>query len=396
MKNLNSMEQQLGIYIHIPFCVRKCRYCDFLSAPADHSVRERYVRRLVREIEAGPRLLARGKTTASSRSIFIGGGTPSLLDADQIRRILEAVRAAFSVAENAEITMECNPGTGTDFHALKAAGINRLSFGVQSADAKELSLLGRIHTWEDAIHTVSEARAAGFTNINTDLIFSLPGQTLSSWKKTLERTLRELSPEHISAYSLIIEEGTPFYEAYHEEDERRAEGESTSLLPDEETEREMYWETQRLLEEHGYHRYEISNYALPGYESVHNTGYWIRRAYLGFGLGAASQIGKYRLKNTEDLQRYLEETADAGAPLEEEILLSHADACAEAMFLGLRLRDGVDLDAFAVRYGVTAEQAWPGLLPKLEADGLLICENNRVRLSQRGTDLSNYVFAQFL
>ncbi len=421
-----TMKRQLGIYLHIPFCVRKCRYCDFLSFPADADIRERYVQRLILEIRSFAQHSAEifrdtgnesdlpdsADSTKPGRpewvvpSIFIGGGTPSVLSADQIRRILDAVRSSFTVEEDAEVTMECNPGTDTDFGALLDAGINRISLGIQSDDNRMLALLGRIHTWEEAVMTVDKVRRAGFTNLNTDLIFSLPGQTLQQWRQTLQRTVSVLNPEHISAYSLIIEEGTPFYDLYHAEDERRAQGGAVCLLPDEDTEREMYWETERFLDKMGYERYEISNYARRGYRSVHNTGYWTRREYAGFGIGAASQIGSFRYKNTDDLETYLNKgeqriPAVRGEKLffpvlEEKILLSAEDARSEAMFLGLRMKEGVNLEYFAARYGESAQKVWPGLLQKLEAQGLLCHEKNRIRLTDRGTDLSNYVFSMFL
>ncbi len=282
----------LELYIHIPFCVRKCAYCDFLSFPSGEEERARYVERLTEEIEEAGAVSGDYVVTA----IFLGGGTPSVLAPEQTKRILQAVKENFYVAEDAEITTEVNPGTADKekLRAWKQAGINRLSFGLQSAENRELQLLGRIHTMEEFLESYQTAREAGFDNINIDLMSALPGQTVSSWEKTL-RTVAALQPEHISAYSLIIEEGTPFYQLFGEdedkqEEQRRRKELGVPELPDEDAERRMYYDTEQILKEAGYHRYEISNYAKPGYECRHNKGYWTGTEYLGLGLGASSYI----------------------------------------------------------------------------------------------------------
>ena len=287
--------------------------------------------------------------------------------------------------------MECNPGTDTDFPALKQTGINRISFGVQSADDSVLRMLGRIHTWADAEDSFQRARAAGFDNLSADLIFSLPGQTVQAWRRTLEAVLA-LHPEHISAYSLIIEEGTPFYSRYHAEDQRRADGEKTSLLPDEEEEREMYRLTGNLLAGSGYRQYEISNYARPGFESVHNNGYWIRREYAGFGLGASSQIRDQRYKNTADLKTYMKRQWE---PCETQVI-TEKEAMSETMFLGMRRMDGVDRAMFRRTFGQEIDEAFPGVTDRLIRLGLIESENNHIRLTPKGIDLSNYVFSEYL
>ena len=279
----------LELYIHIPFCVKKCLYCDFLSAPAGEEVRERYVEALLTEIRGRGREYA-GRPVSS---VFFGGGTPSLLTGTQMKRLLGTVSGSFLLAADAEITAEANPGT-VDLEKLTAyaqAGINRLSIGLQSADNVELAAIGRIHTWEQFLETYRQARQAGFVNVNVDLMSALPGQTAESYENTLRRVLALApQPEHISAYSLILEEGTPLYDSCQA---------GLTDIPGEDTDRRMYQDTKRILEEAGYRRYEISNYAKEGFACRHNCGYWQRRDYLGLGLGAASLEGNVRFKNGE-------------------------------------------------------------------------------------------------
>ena len=294
-------KKELELYIHIPFCVKKCDYCDFLSFPADNRTQRRYVDALQKEITCYGALYPDRKIT----TIFIGGGTPSWLDEEEIVRILHTVREAFEVECGAEITIECNPGTATAHKLVRyrEAGINRISIGLQSAHNEELALLGRIHTWEQFLKTYDLARKAGFSNINVDLMSALPGQTLETFSDTLKKVLA-LKPEHLSAYSLIIEEGTPFYERYREDEKHREAGEPTELLPDEEQEYAVTKLTQRVLKEAGYHWYEVSNFAKPGYECRHNIGYWKRADYLGVGLGAASLIDNVRYANVREVLEY--------------------------------------------------------------------------------------------
>lgn len=289
----NKMKKELELYIHIPFCVRKCAYCDFRSAPAGREVQAQYVDRLLEEIQkAAP--LAEDYEVVSA---FFGGGTPSILPKEEIGRVMELLHRQFDWKADAEVTIEANPGTvdGRKLDAYRSFGINRISFGLQSADNEELQKLGRIHTWEQFLESYESARAVGFTNINVDLMSALPGQTRKSWQETLQKVL-VLNPEHISAYSLIIEEGTPFYEKYADHPE---------LLPPEDEERQMYYDTKRILAEQGYERYEISNYARKGYACRHNLGYWSRRDYKGFGLGASSLLNSVRSTVQEDLTEYL-------------------------------------------------------------------------------------------
>ena len=380
--------KELELYLHIPFCVKKCNYCDFLSAPAGEETRAAYVDTLLEEI--------RGFDEPEDYevvTVFLGGGTPSILPGQAILRIMEALREKFSFHKGAEITLEANPGT-VDKEKLsfyKKAGINRLSFGLQSADAEELKKLGRIHTWEKFLESFQLAREAGFSNINVDLMSALPGQTKESWEKTLRQVLA-LQPEHISAYSLIIEEGTPFYQLYEKDVERRDAGEEPELIPSEEEERAMYEATGRILKEQGYLHYEISNYAKPGCECRHNLGYWQRRDYLGFGLGASTLLNPVRYKNTEDLEAYL----GGDFSKKEFFVLTKDNQIEVTMFLGLRVLEGVSKEQFREQFSCELRVVYRKELEKLEKEGLLEEEGDFVRLTSRGIDLSNPVLAEFL
>lgn len=386
----------LELYIHIPFCVKKCLYCDFLSASASEAEREAYMEALFLEI----RERAVECKEYQVCSIFIGGGTPSVLSGERIEQMLSLIGENYALTEDAEITIEVNPGTvdGEKLRIYRRAGVNRLSIGLQSAIDEELRSLGRIHTWQQFLETYQQARAAGFENLNVDLMSALPGQTRESYAESLRRVL-DLRPEHISAYSLIVEEGTPFYRAYEK---------GQLALPDEDTEREMYRDTERMLLEQEYHRYEISNYALPGKECRHNIGYWTRREYLGFGLGAASLMDNTRFHNGTDRQAYVQ------APLEQRQELQQLtvqEQMEETMYLGLRLTQGVSREEFRQRFGVSPEDIYGPVIEKNRRDGLLEyhrkeegntegCQDGDemayLALTPRGLDLSNYVMAQFL
>ena len=375
--------RELSLYIHIPFCVKKCDYCDFLSAPATVDVQGQYFHALFGEI------LERSKAYREYlvRTVFIGGGTPSAVAPELIAELMQVLRKSFVISEDAEISMEMNPGTvqGKEaFLVYRNAGINRLSIGLQSANDVELKLLGRVHTFSQFEETWKQARAAGFDNLNVDIMSALPGQTVESYRRTLE-TVCALNPEHISAYSLIIEEGTPFYERY------------AGLIEDEENEekdRRMYLLTEQILRENGYERYEISNYARSKKECRHNLVYWTRGEYLGLGIGAASMINNERYKNTDSLCDYI--NAQGLAPYEEVQELSRREQMEEFMFLGLRLTKGISEQEFKDCFGCALESVYGEVLRKNLKDGLLIRENGRVYLTAKGLDLSNYVFAQFL
>lgn len=377
--------RELEIYIHIPFCVRKCAYCDFLSGPQDKGTIEKYVGKLIKEIKASV------IQNHSVISIFLGGGTPSILKASQITRIFDVLRDTFDISEDAEITIEANPGTVTKekLEAYKQCGINRISFGLQSANNEELKLLGRIHTYEEFMESYELARKCGFDNINVDLISAIPKQTLESWEATLQRVI-DLEPEHISAYSLIVEEGTPFAKVYGE----GCPGEQD--LPSEEVERAIYYRTETLLLQAGYHRYEISNYAKEGKECRHNLGYWERTDYLGIGLGASSLIDNTRFKNTDDLAFYMEHADNADEIRENVEKLSVKEQMEEFMFLGLRKMEGVSISEFEKAFGKTMEECYAEQIQRLMQQGLLEQKDSRLMLTRQGIDVSNYVFAEFL
>lgn len=408
--------KELELYLHIPFCERKCAYCDFLSAPADPPVRISYIKKLQEEIAYyGAQY---GEYQVSS--IFFGGGTPTILEGYQLAAILETVKEHFNITTDAEITVECNPGTLTAGKAEKLvqAGFNRLSMGLQSADDRELHLLGRIHNFAQFLESYDLARKAGFQNINVDLMSALPGQTLKSWQDTLQK-VTALRPEHISAYSLIIEEGTPFYERFAEDERIREEGGHPRLLPEEDVERQMYELTETFLHTKGYERYEISNYAKPGYECRHNCGYWTRKDYLGLGLGASSLVEHQRFQNTSDLKTYLEqeylpqcegqhERIAETIQLQEETGLTQTghhihietldkkSEMEEFMFLGLRLMAGISRQQFEKKFQVTLNSVYGEVLRKLKGEQLIEEVAGYVRLTEHGIDVSNYVLAEFL
>lgn len=379
-------EKELELYIHIPFCVKKCAYCDFLSGPADERTKASYVDALVREINAKGRELSEYCVS----TVFLGGGTPSVLHGDDTARIFHALNNNFSIREDAEITMEINPGTVTGEKAVlyRNCGINRISIGLQSVNDDELRILGRIHTYDDFLNTLELFRNAGFDNIGADLISALPGQTKEKWEKTI-RTAAELKLQHISAYSLIIEEGTPFYERY----KMKRSDAGWPALPDEETEREIYCMTEKVLSEYGYHRYEISNYASDGYECRHNLGYWERKEYLGLGLGAASLLNETRFNNTKEMREYLSNSERAEGEKEH---LDLKDRMEEFMFLGLRKTKGVSVQLFENTFGISVNEVYGSRINKMKELGLLASDGDMLRLTPRGTDLSNYVFTEFL
>lgn len=392
--------RKLELYFHIPFCVRKCNYCDFLSAPANREVQEAYMAALFSET----RERAVDYRGYSVVSIFIGGGTPSVVEAKWIVQLLAIVREKYALTENVEITIEVNPGTvkREQLEAYEKAGINRLSIGLQSANDEELRKLGRIHTFEQFLETYELARAAGFRNINVDVMSALPGQGPESYRETLGRLLMlNPPPEHISAYSLIVEEGTPFAEW---------EKEGRLDVPDEDTERMMYEETKRLLGEAGFERYEISNYAKEGYECRHNQGYWRRVEYAGFGIGAASLIANQRFSNDSDLQKYIQQPLACRGEIQ---VLSLREQMEEVMFLGLRMTEGVSEKAFWEAFGCTLEEVYGQVIAQNREAGLLSYRGENavddsmrnkagtttdryLALTEKGLDVSNYVMAQFL
>lgn len=372
--------KNLELYIHIPFCIRKCEYCDFLSAPASRELQTKYMEALRKEISAAKDY---GKDRCVS-TVFFGGGTPSIVDEEEIQKTMELLKSVFFIAENAEITIETNPGTLTErkLRRYREAGFNRLSIGCQSVHDDELRLLGRIHTYDQFRESYELARTAGFDNINVDLMSGLPGQTTKSWEESLQ-TIMDLKPEHISAYSLIIEEGTPFYEKDLE-------------LPEEEEERRMYERTAELLLARGWEQYEISNYAIPGKECRHNTGYWTREEYLGFGIGAASLWEEQRFSNLKNLGQYLEDSENLEKIHTDYEKLSMEEQIEETMYLGLRMNRGVSFASFAERFGRSMDTVYGGVLRKHIQQKLLKIEEGRVAFTDKGRDISNWVLTDFL
>lgn len=400
--------KNLELYIHIPFCFKKCDYCDFLSFSCDEKTQLEYADALIREIEFyGPQMREYQVST-----IFVGGGTPTWLDADKMVEILDAIYTYFNVSQYAEVSMECNPGTVTEdkLEKYRRAGVNRLSIGLQSADDEELKILGRIHTFEKFVKTYELARNVGFANINVDLMSGIPYQTAEKFLHTLQKVVR-LRPNHISAYSLIIEKGTPFYDKYKFDVVMQEAGKPTKTLPNEDEVYRITKLTEQYLANAGYKQYEFSNFAQPGFECTHNIGYWTREDYLGLGLGAASLIDNVRYTNDTDLHRYIENSNtiqiirfeqpngkfECGTNLNIEAnAISRKAQMEEFMFLGLRMKEGVTREKFQNCFGIPVEGVYKDVLEHLKSEGLLEIHAGRIFLTEKGIDLSNYALAQFL
>ncbi len=384
------MKPELELYIHIPFCEKKCNYCDFLSFRTDPAIHGTYISQLIKEL-TGMSAICGGYTVSS---VFVGGGTPSILQAEYIEAVLDAVRRNYDLSEYAEITIECNPGSimRHKLAAYKNAGVNRLSIGLQSADNAELKLLGRVHSFEDFLKTYQAARMEGFHNINVDLIDCFPMQSMNTWRKTL-RTVLMLKPEHVSVYNLIIEPGTPFYEMQKE---------GVLMMPSEEEQEEIDSYTKSYMKRSGYIRYEFSNWCRPGFECRHNYGYWTGVPYLGFGLGASSFFSGYRWKNTDRIEDYLgidlENDPEAFAErLRTDITkLSREEKMEEFMYLGLRCTEGVSAMNFLGRFGLSINAVFGVPIEKNIGLGLIEHEGDRYRLTERGIDVSNQVLSEFL
>ncbi len=403
-KNTENESRELAVYFHLPFCIKKCLYCDFVSGPYPKEVQESYVNKILWEIEE----FFEKKVRISS--VFFGGGTPSILPPEEIEKILCKLKEHSEFVQP-EITIEVNPGTVKKgiFEKYKAMGINRISIGLQSTSDEELKTLGRIHTYEDFLNTFNQAKEAGFENISADVIYAIPGQNYQSFEKTI-RTVAELGLTHISAYSLIVEEGTPFYEMDLD-------------LPSEEEERRMYEGAASILSEYGFKQYEISNYAMPGYECRHNVAYWTGKEYAGFGVAAASlikntqdfdaksveedpqsidtkaEISKMRYTNTKSLDAYLDASdyEQLKALRTDVEMLSVEDCMSETVILGLRMNAGVrDADFYGL-YGAHLRDIFPKAIEKHKWERLLSeNENGDIALTRRGRNLSNYVMADFL
>lgn len=374
------MKDKISLYIHIPFCIRKCLYCDFPSFSGMESIFDDYVRMLCREID---------ETYSDYRgmevkSIFVGGGTPSVLPPALLGRISDKIFSRFDVDSKAEITIETNPGTldAKKLAEMKSMYFNRLSMGLQAWQDRLLKKLGRIHTADEFETNFLQVRDAGFKNINVDLMFALPAQSLDDWQETLEKVMK-LRPEHISAYSLIIEEGTPFFDMFD-----RGELKET----DEDTDRKMYYLAKEMLSDKGYKQYEISNFAKEGFECYHNKVYWRTEEYQGFGLGAHSYSDGVRFHNTYDMKEYLR---GEGLRMDKEFL-SLQEKQEEFMFMGLRMNEGVSEAEFLRRFGESMDSAYGDEIKELISEELLVKKDGRLSLTDRGVDISNSVFEKFI
>ncbi len=386
---IQQVLETASLYLHIPFCHTRCHYCDFNTYAGMLPLREPYVKALVKEIAlAGTMAQHDDGTKRRSRTIFFGGGTPSLLTVTQITRLLDACFASFAIDDDAEITMEANPGTldQEQLRGIRAAGINRLSMGAQSFDAELLQTLGRIHTPEEITQAVEFARTAGFTSINIDFMFGLPGQTLQHWRETLDSALT-LRPEHLSLYSLIIEEGTPFRSWV---DEGRITPGDEDLCAD------MYEYADERLCSAGYENYEISNWALPGHHSRHNLTYWQNLPYIGMGAGAYSTFGGRRFSNIREPLEYIKAVNAKHLPEADSELIERELEMSETAFLALRTAMGLHLPTFAQRFSQPFAQFVGDRLQPVEEAGLLEHEDDWLRLSKRGRLLGNEVFLRLL
>lgn len=394
--NMKFEKNDLELYIHIPFCSQKCSYCDFLSFPVGVREHESYVEQLCEELRVKSELAGGYQVS----SIFLGGGTPSVLAPTLIVRIMESIFSHYQVKADAEISIECNPASTLryKFSLYRESGINRLSLGLQSANNAELKRLGRIHIFEDFLKSYQNARLEGFQNINVDLMDGIPQQSPESWRKTLKNVLM-LKPEHLSVYNLIVEEGTPFYRAYQN---------GRLLLPDEDALVEMDSITKDLTARSGFQRYEVSNFARPGFECRHNYGYWSDVPYLGFGLGASSYFhmrkseNMLRFSNLRSLPDYMklnlrEETAANYPLLHVDVQeLSRKDRMEEFMFLGLRRISGVSEIDFTTRFSVDIQSVFGEKLQKFVGMGLMAHEGYSYRFTEKGMDVSNQLLSQFL
>lgn len=383
--------KELGIYVHIPFCKKKCSYCDFISYWDKNDLIEKYIEALEQEIKDNTKDLSKYEIS----TIYIGGGTPSYIESKYIGEILETIKQKYKISKNAEITIEVNPGTVTQekLRCYLGAGINRISIGLQSCNNDLLKMIGRIHTYEDFLSTYKLAREVGFKNINVDLMIGLPNQTLDDIKKSLEE-ISKLNPEHISVYSLIVEEGTPI--------EKKIE-KGELKLPSEELERKEYWEVKRTLEKLGYKHYEISNFAKSGYESKHNVNCWEQKEYLGFGVAAHSYINRTRYSNTENIEKYINqevrsEKCEVGT---EGLYIVHEvqngeDQKKEYMLLGLRKIDGVHISGFKNKFGCNPIMEFKNELNKLVKEHLIEIDLDQIKLTKKGIDLANIVWEEFV
>ncbi|PKM76008.1 MAG: coproporphyrinogen III oxidase [Firmicutes bacterium HGW-Firmicutes-15] len=382
---MTNSSANMGIYIHIPFCLHKCDYCDFYSLPiTDPVILEKYTRSVISELRRRA-----SSISGPLASIYLGGGTPSLLLPQQVERIVNSVFENYQTSSELEISMEANPATVNleDLKGLKCAGVNRLSVGVQSFADIELKTLGRMHGGHEAESTLRDVVKAGFNNFNIDLIYGLPGQTLSSWQENLSLAMN-FNPQHISTYLLQLDESTRMA--------RKVKAGTINLL-DDELESSLYYTTLDFLAEEGYYHYEISNFARTGYECRHNLLYWQAQEYLGIGCGAVSYINRKRFLNQKNVNHYIEDML-ADRPLQIEILetMTPRQLAADAIILGLRLTGGIKREEFRDRFGIDIMEEYRDVIKDCQTKGFLEVENDRIYLSKRAYFISNQVFMQFM
>lgn len=374
----------LGLYIHIPFCVTKCKYCDFNSFKIDLNEKIKYLNYLGEEMK----LYKEEIKNREIDSIFVGGGTPSILNENEINILFEKIKENFNIKSNAEITMECNPGTLTlnKLKAMKESGVNRLSIGLQAVQNHHLKYIGRIHTFEEFEKNYHDAKQMGFDNINIDLMYALPNQSREDWMESLEKVVK-LNPTHISAYSLILEENTELFKMY--------ERDEFNLL-DENTDIEMYEYTINYLKSYGYNQYEISNYAKDKFECKHNVLYWKCEEYVGIGASASGYLNGIRYNNICELDNYEKMILEGKKPIEWEEKLSIKDEIEESIFLGLRMNEGIQISDFKEKYNFDFEKEYKNEIEKLSKMELIEIDNNRMKLTQKGREISNSVFVEFI
>ena len=385
-RNVILMERELGIYVHIPFCIKKCAYCDFISYPNKLEMQKMYVDKLLEEMDNSKKIIGKCNIT----SIYIGGGTPSAIDSELIKKIVFKIKELERNSFVQEVTIEVNPGTVTQqkLNDYIEAGINRLSIGLQSTNDNLLRLIGRIHTYQEFLKTYEMAVNTGFKNINVDLMLGLPNQRIIDLKESLENVLR-LAPKHISVYSLIVEDGTPIANKIKN---------GKLKLPDDELERNMYWYVKNTLELNGYKHYEISNFAKKGYESKHNMNCWNQMEYVGIGTAAHSYRDITRYSNTEDIKEYIKNVQKGEFEKNRIIheIQKEEDSKKEFMLLGLRKIDGLKISEFKNKFGDNPIYLYRNELKKLSDEKLIIIQDDNIRLSNKGIDLANLVWEEFV
>ena len=374
----------LGLYIHIPFCVRKCKYCDFNSFKLNIDEKKKYLSALSKEMELYKEKIGQKEID----SIFVGGGTPSILNEEEIKILFDNINLNFKIKEDAEITMECNPGTLTlnKLKTMKKCGVNRLSIGLQAVQNHHLKYIGRIHTFEEFEKNYHEAKKVGFDNINIDLMYALPNQTKEDWMESLEKVVN-LNPTHISAYSLILEENTELFDMYERKEFK---------LLDEDTDIEMYEYTINYLKSHGYNQYEISNYAKEGFECKHNILYWKCENYVGIGTSASGFLDEIRYNNLFEIDKYEELILNGKKPIEWEEKLSIKDKIEESIFLGLRMNEGIKFKDFKNKYDFNFLEEYKNEIEKLTKLQLIDINETGMKLTQKGKEISNSVFVEFI